>query len=456
MKSSVEQLNDTRVKITVEVPFEDLKPEFDQAYKALAQQVSIPGFRKGKAPRQLIEARVGRGPVLEQVVNDMLPSRYGAAVEENDLKVIGQPVVDVTRIEDGELVEFTAEVDVRPEITLPDFSDISVEVAPLSTDDEAVDAELQKLRERFGSLKNVERAVAENDFVTVDLSATVDGETIDEATTEGLSHQVGSGELIEGLDETLVGMEIGESREFTTKLLAGEHEGKEALVTVTVGSVKERELPEVDDEFAQLASEFDTVEELRESLVQRVEEGGKAQQAAEIRDEVLKAALEKAEFPLPESIVDEQVNNQVQQLVSQFGGDEKKLNERLKLEGSSREEFDKDAREQAENAVRTQLFLDVLADKIQPEVSQEEMTEHIIFTAQRYGMDPNQFVQQLQQAGQIGNLFSDVRRGKALAAAICEVSVADSEGNKIDPSVYFGEEEVEESGDSADGDNAAE
>ncbi|MBV7292326.1 trigger factor [Corynebacterium sp. TAE3-ERU16] len=450
MKSSVEQLNDTRVKITVEVPFEDLKPEFDQAYKALAQQVSIPGFRKGKAPRQLIEARVGRGPVLEQVVNDMLPSRYGAAVEENDLKVIGQPVVDVTRIEDGELVEFTAEVDVRPEITLPDFSDISVEVAPLSTDEEAVDAELQKLRERFGSLKNVERAVTENDFVTVDLSATVDGETIDEATTEGLSHQVGSGELIEGLDETLVGMEIGESREFTTKLLAGEHEGKEALVTVTVGSVKERELPEVDDEFAQLASEFDTVEELRESLAQRVEEGGKAQQAAEIRDEVLKAALEKAEFPLPGSIVDEQVNNQVQQLVSQFGGDEKKLNERLKLEGSSREEFDRDAREQAENAVRTQLFLDVLADKIQPEVSQEEMTEHIIFTAQRYGMDPNQFIQQLQQAGQIGNLFSDVRRGKALAAAICEVSVADSEGNKIDPSVYFGEEDVEESADSDD------
>ncbi|MCK7642035.1 trigger factor [Corynebacterium sp. CCM 8835] len=450
MKSSVEQLNDTRVKITVEVPFEDLKPEFDQAYRALAQQVSIPGFRKGKAPRQLIEARVGRGPVLEQVVNDMLPSRYGAAVEENDLKVIGQPVVDVTRIEDGELVEFTAEVDVRPEITLPDFSDISVEVAPLSTDEEAVDAELQKLRERFGSLKNVERAVTENDFVTVDLSATVDGETIDEATTEGLSHQVGSGELIEGLDETLVGMEIGESREFTTKLLAGEHEGKEALVTVTVGSVKERELPEVDDEFAQLASEFDTVEELRESLAQRVEEGGKAQQAAEIRDEVLKAALEKAEFPLPESIVDEQVNNQVQQLVSQFGGDEKKLNERLKLEGSSREEFDKDAREQAENAVRTQLFLDVLADRIQPEVSQEEMTEHIIFTAQRYGMDPNQFIQQLQQAGQIGNLFSDVRRGKALAAAICEVSVADSEGNKIDPSVYFGEEDVEESADSDD------
>ena len=456
MKSSVEQLNDTRVKITVEVPFEDLKPEFDQAYKALAQQVSIPGFRKGKAPRQLIEARVGRGPVLEQVVNDMLPSRYGAAVEENDLKVIGQPVVDVTRIEDGELVEFTAEVDVRPEITLPDFSGISVEVAPLSTDDEAVDAELQKLRERFGSLKNVDRVVAENDFVTVDLSATVDGETIDEATTEGLSHQVGSGELIEGLDETLVGMAVGESREFTTKLLAGEHEGKEALVTVTVGSVKERELPGVDDEFAQLASEFDTVEELRESLVQRVEEGSKAQQAAEIRDEVLKAALEKSEFPLPESIVDEQVNNQVQQLVSQFGGDEKKLNERLKLEGSSREEFDKDAREQAENAVRTQLFLDVLADKVQPEVSQEEMTEHIIFTAQRYGMDPNQFVQQLQQAGQIGNLFSDVRRGKALAAAICEVSVADSEGNKIDPSVYFGEEDVEESGDSADGDNSAE
>ena len=198
MKSSVEKLNETRVKITVEVPFDELKPEFDNAYKALAQQVQIPGFRKGKAPAKLIEARFGRGPILEQVLNDMVPSRYDEVVREEDLKVIGQPEVDITKLEDGELVEFTAEVDVRPEIELPKFEDIAVEVDPLVADEEAVEAELQNLLARFGTLTGVERAVEKDDFVSIDLSATIDGEELEEASTEGLSYQVGSDDLIDG------------------------------------------------------------------------------------------------------------------------------------------------------------------------------------------------------------------------------------------------------------------
>ena len=258
MKSSVEQQSATRVKITVEVPFDELKPEFDKAHEALAQQVQIPGFRKGKAPAKLIEARIGRGPILEQVLNEMVPSRYGQAVEEHDLKVIGQPDVDVTKLEDGELVEFTAEVDVRPEIELPDFADISVEVDALKADDEAVQAELDNLLARFGTLTGVERAVEDGDFISIDLSATVDGEELEEASTEGLSYQVGSDDLIDGLDDAVIGLAQGESKEFGTKLVAGEHEGEDAQVTVTVQSVKVRELPDADDEFAQMASEFDT------------------------------------------------------------------------------------------------------------------------------------------------------------------------------------------------------
>ncbi|AJE33895.1 trigger factor [Corynebacterium humireducens NBRC 106098 = DSM 45392] len=440
MKSSVEKLSDTRVKLTVNVPFEDLKTEIDQAYTALAQQVSIPGFRKGKAPRQLIDARYGRGPILEQVVNDMLPVQYQKAIEENEIVAIGQPTVDVTKIEDNEFVEFTAEVDIRPEFEVPDFSELSVTVPAIEVDDAAVDEEIDRLRGRFGELKDTKRKLKTGDYAIIDLKATVDGEVVEEATTEGLSYEIGQGDLIDGLDTALRGMKTGEDNEFTTKIAAGEHKDKEATVAVHVQQTKERKLPEFDDEFAQMASEFDTADELREATRAQVEESKKAQQAADIRDEVLKAALEKTDFALPESIVDEQVHQQLHQLLGQMAHDENALNEVLKAQGMTREEFDKQAREDSENAVRTQLFLDTLAEQENPEVSQQELTDHILFTAQSYGMDPNQFVGQLQQSGQIANLFSDVRRGKALAAAICRVSVKDDQGNDVDPSEYFGEE----------------
>jgi trigger factor len=446
LKSSAEKLSATRVKLTVEVPFEELKPEIDNAYKALAQQVNIPGFRKGKAPRQLIDARIGRGPVLEQVVNDMLPTRYQQALEENDITPLGQPEIDITKLEDGETVEFTAEVDVRPEIEVPDFSEISVTVPALPSDEEAVDAEIERLRERFGELKDTKRKMKTGDFAIIDLSATVDGEEIEEANAEGMSYQIGAGDLIDGLDTALRGMKTGEDAEFTTTLKQGEYEGKEAVVKVHVQQSKERKLPELDEDFVQMASEFDTVEELRESLAERVGEQAKANQAAQIRDAVLDAALEKATFELPEKVVEEQAHAQLHQTLGQLAHDDAALNKALEAQGMTREQFDADNKEAAEKAVRTQLFLDTVAEQENPEVSQQELTDHILFTAQSYGMDPNQFIQQLQSAGQIGQLFSDVRRGKALAAVITRTTVKDEEGNAIDPNVYFGmdEDEAEE------------
>ena len=438
MKSTVEQLSPTRVRINVEVPFEELKPDFDKAYKALAQQIRLPGFRPGKAPAKLLEARVGRGAVLEQVVNDALPGRYEEAVVSGEIKVIGQPEIEITKIEDGEELAFTAEVDVRPEITLPDFSTLAVEVDPIEISDEDVDAQLLSLRQRFGTLVGVDRAVEEGDFVSIDLSATVDGEDVPEASTTGLSHEVGSGQLIEGLDEAIVGLKAGESKEFTTNLVAGEHANKEAVVTVKVDTVKKRELPEADDEFAQMASEFDTLEELNADLRERVERVKKVEQAGQIRDKVLEKLLETVEVPLPEAVVKAEVDAAVHDAIHGLDHDEAKLAELLEAQGSSREEFDKDAKDAAEKSVKTQLLLDAIAEAAGTSVGQQELTERILFQAQQYGMSPDQFIQQIQQANQLGAVFADVRRGKALAGVVEQFTVADTAGATVDTKELFG------------------
>lgn len=438
METSVEQLNPTRVKLTVEIPFEELSGEFDKAYATLAQQVRIPGFRPGKAPAKLIEARVGRDAVLAQVVNDALPAKYGEAIEQADVAAIGQPEIELGELVDGKPVTFTAEVDVRPEITLPDFSTLAVTVDALKSDEDAVAEQLENLRERFGTLKAVERGAQNGDHVTLDLAATVDGKPVPDATTEGLSHEVGSGQLIDGLDEALIGLSSGEEAQFTTKLVAGEFADSDADVTVKVGTVKERELPELDDEFAQLASEFDTIDELRDAVRGRVEQSKKIEQANAIRDKVLDELLEKVEFPLPEKIVEGEVEGQLEEILHSIGHDEAMLERLLEAQGTTREEFEANARENAERGVRTQLLLDAIADAKGTEISQEELTQQIIFSAQRYGMAPQEFVNQLQQAGQIGAVYADARRGKALASIVGEVAVTDDTGATVDTEEFFG------------------
>lgn len=438
MKSTVEQLSPTRVRINVEVPFEELKPDFDRAYKALAQQIRVPGFRPGKAPAKLLEARVGRGAVLEQVVNDALPGRYSEAVTTQELKPLGQPDIEITKLEDGQELTFTAEVDVRPEVTLPDYSTINVVVDPVSITDEDIEEQLLSLRQRFGTLTGVERATQDGDFVSIDLSATVDGENVPEASANGLSHEVGSGQLIEGLDEAIIGLKAGESKDFTSKLVAGDFADKESVVTVKVVTVKERELPAEDDEFAQLASEFDTLDELKADLRERVGRVKKVEQAGAIRDKVLDTLLETVELPLPEAVVKAEVDNQIHDAIHGLDHDEEKLAELLEEQGSSREQFDAEAKETAERSVKTQLLLDAIAEAEGTEVGQEELTERIVFQAQRYGVSPEQFIQQVSQNNQLGAIFADVRRGKALAGVVEKAGVKDTDGNVVDTSELFG------------------
>lgn len=438
MKSTVEQLSPTRVRINVEVPFTELEPDFDRAFKSLAQQVRLPGFRPGKAPRKLLEARVGRGAVLEQVVNDALPSRYSEAVTASDVKPLGQPEIEVTKLEDGQELAFTAEVDVRPEITLPEFDALKITVDPIQVSDEEVDAELQSLRARFGTLTGVERAVQEGDFVSIDLSATVDGTEVPEAATEGLSHEVGSGQLIEGLDDAIIGLKVGESKVFTTKLAAGEYAGQDADVTVTVKSVKERELPEADDDFAQLASEFDTIGELKESLTDQVRRTKSVQQAEQIRDKAIEALLEQTEVPLPEKIVQAQVDDALHNAIHGLEHDEDKFAEQLAEQGSSREEFDAENKSNAEKAVKTQLLMDAVADKLDIQVGQNDLTERLVLMSRQYGIEPQQLIQILQQNNQLPAMFADVRRGLTIAAVVHAATVTDTDGTVIDTTEFFG------------------
>ncbi len=453
MKSTVEQLSPTRVRINVEVPFTELQPDFDRAYKELAKQVRLPGFRPGKAPAKLLEARIGREAMLDQVVGDAVPGRYSEAVTTSDVRPLGQPEIEITKKEYGEDLVFTAEVDIRPEITLPDLEALKISVDPIEVSDEEVDAELQSLRARFGTLKGVERAAETGDFVSIDLSATVDGEEVPEAATEGLSHEVGSGQLIDGLDDAIVGLKEDESRVFTTTLAAGEHVGKEAQVTVTVKSVKERELPEPDDEFAQLASEFDTIEELKNSLTEQVGRVKRVQQAEQIRDKALEVLLEQVDVPLPEKVVQQQVDDTLHNAIHGLDHDEARFVEALEAQGSTREKFDGDNRTNAEKAVKTQLLMDAIADKLEIQVGQNDLSERLVLMSRQYGLEPQQLLGYLQENNQLPAMFADVRRGLTVAAVVHGATVTDTDGTVIDTTEFFGPsgeqatEAVEESAD---------
>lgn len=438
MKSTVEQLSPTRVRINVEVPFAELEPDFQRAYKELAKQVRLPGFRPGKAPAKLLEARIGREAMLDQIVNDALPSRYGQAVAESDVQPLGRPNIEVTKKEYGQDLQFTAEVDIRPKISPPDLSALTVSVDPIEIGEDDVDAELQSLRTRFGTLTAVDRPVAVGDVVSIDLSATVDGEDIPNAAAEGLSHEVGSGRLIAGLDDAVVGLSADESRVFTAKLAAGEHAGQEAQVTVTVRSVKERELPEPDDEFAQLASEFDSIDELRASLSDQVRQAKRAQQAEQIRNATIDALLEQVDVPLPESYVQAQFDSVLHSALSGLNHDEARFNELLVEQGSSRAAFDAEARTASEKDVKRQLLLDALADELQVQVGQEDLTERLVTTSRQYGIEPQQLFGYLQERNQLPTMFADVRRELAIRAAVEAATVTDSDGNTIDTSEFFG------------------
>ncbi|MHB9753793.1 trigger factor [Streptomyces sp. BYX5S] len=448
MKSAVETLNPTRVRLSIEVPFEELKDSLDAAYKKINQQVTVKGFRKGKIPARVIDQRFGRGAVLEEAVNDALPKFYTEAVNEAELNVLGQPEVDITDLKDGETLNFTAEVDVRPTIEIPDYSGIEVEVDAVEVTDEDVDKAVEQLRDRFASTAPVERAAEDGDVVTIDLEAKVDGEVLEDGVASGVSYTIGSGELLDGIDDAVKGLEAGGEATFNSELKGGSAEGKDAEVTVKVSQVAKRELPELDDEFAQLASEFDTLDELKADSRKRLENQKQYDQATQAQERVLEKLLELVEVPVPEKLLEDEVNTRKHNLENhQLGQMGLNLEKFLEIQGKTVEEFDAETREQAVKGIKTQFVLDELVNKEKLNVSQEELTEHLMRRAASSGMSPDQFAQAVVEGGQVPMLVGEVARGKALAVVVEAATVKDTNGEVVD--LEDDEEETEEAAEAA-------
>ncbi|MFI0939064.1 trigger factor [Streptomyces sp. NPDC021020] len=453
MKSAVETLNPTRVRLTVEVPFEELKPSLDAAYKKINNQVTVPGFRKGKIPARVIDQRFGRGAVLEEAINDALPKFYTQAVTEGEINVLGQPDVDITEFDDGNELKFTAEVDIRPTIEIPDYSGIEVTVDAVEVTDEDVEKSLEQLRDRFATTSTVDRAAAEGDVVVVDLEASVDGEVLGDGIAKGVSYTIGSGQLLDGIDDAVTGLSAGGSATFASELKGGSAAGKAAEVKVEVSDVQQRELPELDDEFAQLASEFDTLEELRADSRKRLESMKQYDQATAAQEKVLDALIELTDVAIPEKLLKDEIETRTHNLEHhQFPQMGLTWESFLEREGKTREEYDAQIEEQAVKGIKTQFILDELVGKEKLSVNQEELTEHLVRRAASSGMSPDQFAQAVVEGNQVQLLVGEVARGKALAVVVESAKVVDSNGEVVD----LADEEEDESAEAADASEADE
>ena len=448
MKSAVETLNPTRAKLTIEVPFEELKPSLDAAYQRIAKQVNVPGFRKGKVPPPVIDRQVGRGAVLDEAINDALPKIYVQALEDNDLQPLAQPEIDITKFEDNQALEFTAEVDVRPSIDVPSYDGLSVQVDEITVTEEDVDAEVLSLRERFATLSEVDRAAADGDVVTIDLVATKDGEPVEGGEVSGYSYKVGSGDMLDGIDDALRGLSAGEEATFTSQLLGGDLAGEDVEVAVSLGAVKEQELPDFDDDFAQTASEFDTAEELRADVLNRLENSKRLEQAASARDAVLEKLLEGTEIPLPDAAVTGEIAQRKQEMEQQLTYAGMTLEQYLDNEKQTVDEFEAELEKRVRDAMAAQFLLDEVAKAEELGVDQNELSQHLFRRAQQSGQNPDEFVKHMVEHNHIPEMVAEVVRGKALARIVEGATVTDTAGNHVElknlrPDGTIGEPEPE-------------
>jgi trigger factor len=442
VKTDVEELSPTRVRLTIEVPFEELKPNLDRAYREVARQVRIPGFRPGRVPPRVIDARIGRSAVLEQAVNDAVPQLYGKALEEHDVFALGQPEVEVTKLDDGKELAFTAEVDVRPKFDIPDIEGMPVTVENADVTPDQVEEYIGSLRERFASLKGTDKPVAEGDFVSIDLSAEVDGKAVEDAQANGVSYEVGSGQMLDGLDEALTGMSAGESKTFTAELAGGALAGTSADVTVKVESVKVKELPELDDDFAQSASEFDTLGELRAGTRAQLETMRRAGQAGQARERAMDALLARIDIPLPEDLVNREIESRKQSLAERLARSGNTIDEYLEATSQTPEDLDKQFAEDARRSVKAGFVLDKLATDEELGVDQNELATYLTEQAYRMGVSPDRLAKELSDRGQLGSAAADVLRSKALTLIAERAKVTDEAGREVDIKAAEGEAEA--------------
>ena len=450
MKTAVEELSPTRVKLTVEVPFEELEPSLKAAYKKVAQQVRVPGFRPGKVPARIIEQRFGRAVVLEETLNDALPKLYGQAVDETEVFPVSRPEIEVTKLEDGKQVEFTAEVDVRPAFDIPDYEGIEVTVPSAEVTDADIDAQLDALRQRFATLTGVDRPAQNRDFVVMDLSASIDGEELEEQAASDVSYEVGAGSVLQGLDDNLVGMAAGDEKVFTTRLVGGEHADQEAEVKIKVKSVKEKVLPELNDEFAQLTSEFDTLDELKESIRAQVRRNKLIEQVQQAREKALEAVLAKIDIPLPESAVNAEIEARKHNLEHQIAESGLSRDAFFRLYSTTEEERLREFEENAKKAIKAGFLLDKIVKQEEIGVAEEELTQFVVRRAMELGVAPNTLAKHLADNDQLGLAMVEIVREKAKTVLGDAAKVVDENGNEVDLKAIYAELNAEAQGQSAD------
>ena len=436
MPSTVEQLSPTRVKLTIEIPFADLKPAIDKAYNQIGSQITVPGFRKGKVPAAVINQRVGRGAVLQDAINETIPRAYAAAVAEHKLTPLAQPEIDITKLEDNEVVELVAEVDIRPDFDLPDFTLVKVSVDNIADTAPIIEERTDLLRQRFATTTEVDRAAEAGDLVVLDLDGSNDGAPLEEASAQGISYILGSGGMLDGLDEAVIGLKAGETTTFTSTLVGGALLGQVADVTVTVNKVSSRELPELNDDFAQLVSEFDTLEEMKADLADGAVRQARLEQAGSARDKVLEALLELTSFELPERLIlaeKEARRNQITGQLRQAG-----LTIEAYLDGNEAEtaetpeEFWTNVDTSSEKSLKAQVLLDKLADERQIGVDNQELTMLIYRKAQENGTTPEQELSHMQEHDHMGEWAGEIRRGKALGLIVAGATITDADGKPVD------------------------
>ncbi len=432
MKTDVEELSPTRVRLTVEVPFDELKSSLDHAYREIGQQVRIQGFRPGHVPRQILDQRVGRGAVLEHAINDAVPDLYAQAVRDAQVVALGQPEVEITKLEDGTEIAFTAEVDIRPNFEIPELENLRVVVDDADVSPDQVEEYLQALRERFASLLSVDRAARTGDYVSIDLSAQVDGQDVADAQATGISYEVGSGNILDGLDDALIGLAADETATFQSELAGGEHQGSQADVTVTVRSVKEKDLPALDDDFAQSASEFNTVGELRSNTRKQMEAMRRAGQAGQARDRAIEALLERIEMPLPEAVVEHEIEHRHTSLTEELERAGLTVEQYLEGRDLAEADLEKEIADDVRRSVKARFILDKLADAEDLGVEQDEVAQYVTQLAYQQGVSPDALARQLTSSGQLGYVVTDLIRSKAADLLAHRVQVTDESGRKVD------------------------
>lgn len=442
MKISVRNLEPTKVKLTVTVEPEELNPYLDAARKEIAKQVNVPGFRKGHVPGKIIDQRIGFAAVAGEAVNDAVPELYSKALDEKKIRPMAQPEFDVQDVpqsaNDETKLKFTATVERRPDIELPEIDGLEIAISKPEVKDEDVDKRLETLRQRFGTLVGVDRPAAKGDFANIDLTAEIDGETVD--SQEGVSYELGSNTMLDGLDEALDGLSAGEETTFEGTLEAGEHEGQKATVKVKVNSVKAEELPELNDEFASEASEFDTLDELKADIRKAAAQDAEGRQATEARDAFIAKLQEGLEIPVPKGVKANMVEEQLKGMTPDPEKDTK--------------EQKAQAEETVEKDLRDQMVLDALAEKLDVQVSQSDVFNFLASIAQQYGMDPNNFIQAIIKNGQLGSAVQEVGRSKGLLAGMRAVKFT-ADGEVVDLSAFLGEAAEDEESESVEAASAA-